>query len=82
MHISCLRFASGCKPLLARSEPRVPALVTHARVYSSRSRSRMQNDYSWYGEQAHATTILSVRKDNQVVRSMSKAHEISRADLD
>ena len=28
----------------------------------------MQNDYSWYGEQAHATTILSVRKDNKVVR--------------
>ena len=55
-------------PLLARSSPLVPALATHARAKSSRSRSRMQNDYSWYGEQAHATTILSVRKDNKVVR--------------
>ena len=51
--------------------PRALAAATAApaRAYSRRSRSRglsLHPDDGWFGQPLHATTILSVRKDNKV----------------
>lgn len=62
----------SARQLLARPPP---ALALPAvRTYSRSSRSSLADDSGgWYGQQLRATTILSVRKDDKVVRGAPHA---------
>ena len=59
----------------ALSSPASPAVAY--RTYS-RSRSRLHDENGgWYGQQLRATTILSVRKHDKVVRAVDASTQAS-----
>ena len=69
--LSSMRRAA--RPLIAARSTELAAVMSplQARCYRSSRGSRMEYE-PYFGQQAHATTILSVRKDNKVVRNARK----------
>ena len=60
------------RPLLAKSPALLPALASPLRTRGYHGGQRNMMGYEpWMGQQAHATTILSVRKDDKVVRGLA-----------
>ena len=56
--------------LLGRNPAMRPALASPLRTRGYHGHSHMSYE-PWMGQQAHATTILSVRKDDKVVRAQA-----------
>ena len=64
--IARARLSSQLSPL-----PRALG-ASSIRAYSRSRRSLDDGNGGWYGQPLRATTILSVRKDNKVVRAFKK----------
>ena len=58
----------GVRSLVRRALPSPASPAVASRAYSRRSRLHDESG-GWYGQQLRATTILSVRKDDKVVRA-------------